>query len=130
MPGSRAPPERGSTVAPARARCRRPRRFRRGVDGHGFIESTNQTFSEGEPMATTPLQQLAEHGQSVWIDFLSRTFIHDGDLAGLIREGVVGATSNPTIFQGAIAEGDAYDDQIRELVGAGTSEPKDIFLEL
>jgi transaldolase len=81
-------------------------------------------------MATTPLKELAEHGQSVWIDFLSRRFVKDGDLAGLVRDGVVGVTSNPTIFQGAIAEGDAYDDQIRELVDAGTTEPKDIFLEL
>jgi transaldolase len=81
-------------------------------------------------MATTPLQQLAEHGQSVWIDFLSRRFVNDGDLAGLVRDGVVGVTSNPTIFQGAIAEGDAYDDQIRDLVGEGTTEPKEIFLEL
>jgi transaldolase len=81
-------------------------------------------------MATTPLQQLAEHGQSVWIDYLSRKFVKEGDLAGLIRDGVVGVTSNPTIFQGAIAEGDAYDDQIRELVEAGTTEPKEIFLQL
>src|SRR3954452_7694668 len=81
-------------------------------------------------MGTTPLQQLAEHGQAVWIDYLSRPFVKDGDLEGLIREGIVGATSNPTIFQGAIAEGDAYDDQIRELLDAGTSEPKHIFLEL
>jgi transaldolase len=81
-------------------------------------------------MGTTPLQQLAQRGQAVWIDYLSRTFVKDGDLEGLIRQGVVGATSNPTIFQGAIAEGDAYDDQIRELVDAGTTEPKDIFLEL
>jgi transaldolase len=79
-------------------------------------------------MATTPLQQLHELGQSVWIDYLSRTFVHGGDLTGLIDKGVVGATSNPTIFQGAIAEGDAYDDQIRELVSAGTTEPKDIFI--
>jgi transaldolase len=77
----------------------------------------------------TPLQQLAEHGQSVWIDFLSRNFINDGDLAGLVRDGVVGVTSNPTIFQGAIAEGDAYDDQIREL-SATESEPKEIFIAL
>ena len=63
----------------------------------------------------TPLKQLGEQGQSVWIDFLSRRFVHDGDLAGLVGDGVVGVTSNPTIFQGAIAEGDAYDDQIREL---------------
>ena len=77
----------------------------------------------------SPLKQLAEHGQSVWIDFLSRRFVQDGDLAGLVRDGVVGVTSNPTIFQGAIAEGDAYDDQIRE-VSATESEPKEIFLAL
>ncbi|WP_028059231.1 transaldolase [Candidatus Solirubrobacter pratensis] len=63
----------------------------------------------------TPLQQLGEHGTSVWIDYLSRRFVKDGDLAGLVDKGVVGVTSNPTIFQGAIASGDAYDDQIREL---------------
>jgi transaldolase len=77
----------------------------------------------------TPLKQLAEHGQSVWIDYLSRNFINDGDLAGLVSEGVVGVTSNPTIFQGAIAEGDAYDDQIKQ-VSATESEPKEIFLAL
>jgi transaldolase len=81
-------------------------------------------------MATTPLQQLAERGQSVWLDFLSRKFIHEGDLEALSREGVVGVTSNPTIFQSAIASGDAYDDQIRELVSGGVTEPKEIFLEL
>jgi len=81
-------------------------------------------------MAKTPLQELADHGQSVWIDFLSRRFVQDGDLAGLVEQGVVGVTSNPTIFQGAIAEGDAYDDQIREIVGSGESEPKEIFLRL
>ena len=58
-------------------------------------------------MAKTPLQELADHGQSVWIDYLSRPFVQDGDLAGLVEQGVVGVTSNPTIFQGAIAEGDA-----------------------
>jgi transaldolase len=77
----------------------------------------------------TPLKQLAEHGQSVWIDYLSRTLVHGGGLAGLVRDGVVGVTSNPTIFQGAIAEGDAYDDQIREL-SASESDPKEIFLGL
>jgi transaldolase len=77
----------------------------------------------------TPLKQLAEHGQSVWIDYLSRKLVHDGDLAGLVRDGVVGVTSNPTIFQSAIAEGNAYDDQIREL-SATESDPKEIFLAL
>jgi transaldolase len=66
----------------------------------------------------------------VWIDYLSRPFVLDGDLAGLVEDGVVGVTSNPTIFQGAIAEGDAYDDQIREIVAGGQSDPKEIFIAL
>jgi transaldolase len=77
----------------------------------------------------TPLQQLAEAGQSVWIDYLSRKFVHEGDLAALVDEGVVGVTSNPTIFQAAIAEGDAYDEQIKA-VTERESEPKEIFLAL
>src|SRR3954471_857228 len=75
---------------------------------------------------STPLQQLAEHDQSVWIDYLSRRFVKDGDLKGLVGQGVVGVTSNPTIFQSAIAEGDAYDDQIREL-SADHQDAKEIF---
>src|SRR4051812_47589103 len=78
---------------------------------------------------TTPLQQLAERGQSVWIDYLSRKFVKEGDLKGLVEQGVVGVTSNPTIFQAAIAEGDAYDDQIREL-SAELDDPKEIFWRL
>jgi transaldolase len=80
-------------------------------------------------MPDTPLKQLAAHGQSVWIDYLSRPFVRDGDLAGLVRDGVVGVTSNPTIFQGAIAEGDAYDEQLREVVGS-ERDPKEVFLAL
>jgi transaldolase len=80
-------------------------------------------------MAPTPLQQLDEHGQSVWVDFLSRPFIEDGELAGLVDDGVHGVTSNPTIFQGAIAEGDAYDEQLREVLEK-EREPKEIFLAL
>jgi transaldolase len=77
----------------------------------------------------TPLHQLAEHGQSVWIDFLSRKFLQEGGLADLIEKGVVGVTSNPTIFQKAIADGNAYDEQIKQ-VAAEESEPKEIFLAL
>ena len=77
----------------------------------------------------TPLKQLADEGQSVWSDYLSRKFVQDGDLAALVDKGVVGVTSNPTIFQAAIAEGDAYDEQIKELT-ATESEPKEIFIAL
>ena len=80
-------------------------------------------------MPDTPLQQLSDNGQSVWIDFLSRPFVEDGDLAGLIDQGIKGVTSNPTIFQAAIAEGDSYDEQLREILKDET-EPKEVFLKL
>jgi transaldolase len=78
---------------------------------------------------TTPLQKLAEQGQSPWIDYISRRFVRDGDLAGLVNDGIVGITSNPTIFQGAIADGDAYDDQLREVMRSET-DPKEVFFAL
>jgi transaldolase len=78
---------------------------------------------------TTPLKQLAEHGQSPWIDYISRPFVRDGDLEGLVEDGIVGITSNPTIFQGAIADGDSYDDQLREVLKQ-EQDPKEVFLAL
>jgi transaldolase len=80
-------------------------------------------------MPDTPLTRLAAHRQSVWIDYLSRRFVDDGELAALVDQGVVGVTSNPTIFQGAIAEGDAYDEQLREVLKTET-DPKEVFLAL
>ncbi|HEY2537714.1 MAG TPA: transaldolase [Solirubrobacteraceae bacterium] len=66
--------------------------------------------------AEKPLQELSELGQSVWIDSLSRASIRGGHLQSLIDDfSVVGATSNPTIFQTAMSEGEAYDEQLREL---------------
>ena len=55
-------------------------------------------------MPETPLTQLSARGQSVWIDFLSRTFVQDGDLEALAREGVNGVTSNP-VRAGALVRG-------------------------
>jgi transaldolase len=70
----------------------------------------------------TPLHRLSALGQSVWIDSLSREWIRGGHLQSLIDEDeVVGATSNPTIFQKAMSTGDAYDGQLRTL--KGTDEP-------
>jgi transaldolase len=78
----------------------------------------------------TPLQQLSDHGQSVWIDYLSRDLIQSGELERMMREdAVVGVTSNPTIFQKAISQGSAYDDQLRELLEA-VDDPKEIFIQL
>jgi transaldolase len=81
-------------------------------------------------MGTSRLHRLADHGQSVWIDFLSRDLLRSGDLERRMREdAVVGVTSNPTIFQKAISAGNAYDEQLREVLHEET-DPKAIFLRL
>jgi transaldolase len=65
------------------------------------------------------IQQFADLGQAVWLDFISRDLLRGGQLRALINEGVTGMTSNPSIFQKSIAEGGAYDDQLRELAKDG-----------
>jgi transaldolase len=82
-------------------------------------------------MPESKLHELSAAGVSVWIDTISRKMIHEGELERLMREdAVVGVTSNPTIFQKAIAEGDAYDEQIRELLEQGETDAKEIFTQL
>ncbi len=81
-------------------------------------------------MAKSRLHELSEQGQSVWIDSVSRTWLRDGTLARLMDEdAVVGVTSNPTIFQKALAEGNAYDNQLREVLRE-EDDPKEIFFRL
>jgi transaldolase len=81
-------------------------------------------------MADSNLHKLSKRGQSVWIDSLSRTMLEGGELARLMKEdAVVGVTTNPTIFQKAISAGDAYDEQLSELVAKET-DPKEVFLQL
>ena len=75
------------------------------------------------------LQKLQQIGQSVWIDSLSRDDIEDGNLQRMIDDGVVGVTSNPTIFQKALAESSLYDDQLQE-VADREDDPKEVFWEL
>jgi transaldolase len=81
-------------------------------------------------MAESRLHQLAELGQSPWIDYLSRKMVREGELERLIREDAIrGVTSNPTIFQKAISSGNAYDEQLRELARE-QDDPKELFIEL
>jgi transaldolase len=81
-------------------------------------------------MAKSRLHGLAELGQSVWIDSLSRGWLKSGDLARWMDEdALTGVTSNPTIFQKAMSEGDWYDDQLREVL-AEENDLKEIFLQL
>jgi transaldolase len=59
------------------------------------------------------LQQLHDAGQSIWLDFIDRSLLRSGELARRIdRESLTGMTSNPTIFEKALAEGSAYDAQL------------------
>ena len=68
------------------------------------------------------LRDLSEEGVSVWLDDISRERLRTGDLTELMStHHVVGVTSNPTIFDKALAEGDAYDEQVRELAVRGVS---------
>lgn len=70
----------------------------------------------------TKLHDLyTEQGQSVWIDYIRRQFILDGGLQAAVDEGVRGVTSNPAIFEKAIAHSDDYDEQIQALVAEGKS---------
>jgi transaldolase len=81
-------------------------------------------------MAKSRLHELSERGQSVWIDYLSRDLLRSGELKRMTEtDAVVGVTSNPTIFDKAISQGDAYDEQLRGLV-EGEDDPKEIFVAL
>ncbi|MGI8484743.1 MAG: transaldolase [Thermomicrobiales bacterium] len=73
-------------------------------------------------MASNTIKDLVSEGQSVWQDDISRDMIQSGKLKERIEEvGIRGVTSNPTIFQKAISGSDAYDDEIRSMLGEGKS---------
>ena len=80
-------------------------------------------------MTESRLHKLSARGQSVWIDYLSRDLLESGELKRMMEEdAVVGVTSNPTIFQKAISQGNAYDEQIKEL--EHEDDAKEVFLHL
>jgi len=77
---------------------------------------------------TTPTEALSAVGVSIWLDDLSRDRIQSGGLEKLIAEkNVVGVTTNPTIFAGALAKGTTYDEQVSTLAKAGTSVTDAVF---
>ena len=81
-------------------------------------------------MSENPLRGLHQQGQSVWLDYLSRDLIQSGKLASLVADdGIRGITSNPTIFQSAIASSEVYDQEIRDFATKGFL-PAQIFEEL
>ncbi|PCI39520.1 MAG: transaldolase, partial [Elusimicrobia bacterium] len=80
---------------------------------------------------SNPLKELAQFGQSPWMDFISRPMLQSGDLAKLIEEdGVKGVTSNPSIFDKAISSGSDYDEGIQGALDAGITDPEAVFERL
>ena len=73
-------------------------------------------------MATNPLRELHAAGQSIWLDYLDRTMLHDGELQRrIVSDALTGMTSNPTIFEKALAQGTSYDAQLRAAAGDRTA---------
>lgn len=75
------------------------------------------------------LAALAEHGQSIWLDYIDRALLADGGLAALIDTGITGVTTNPSIFHKAITSGDRYDDDIRAFVKSRPTADAEALLE-
>jgi transaldolase/glucose-6-phosphate isomerase len=78
-----------------------------------------------------PLKELTEHGQSPWLDFVSRDLLKSGMLGRMIADdGLRGVTSNPSIFEKAIGHGDDYDEMIRAAEASGDLDPAALFEDL
>ena len=75
-----------------------------------------------------PFERLHELGQSVWLDYIRRDLLVNGDLARLVADGVRGVTSNPSIFEKAIAGSSDYDADLVSLLDADRhAEPATLF---
>src|SRR3990172_9077621 len=72
-------------------------------------------------MTTNRVRELAKLGQSIWYDNISRKLLTSGRLHDLVDDGLLGMTSNPTIFEKAIAGSGDYDGDMRRLVADGAS---------
>ena len=74
------------------------------------------------------LKELSEAGVSIWLDDLSRERLASGNLADLIKnDHIVGVTTNPSIFAAALADGERYDEQVRQLAAEGADVDKTVF---
>jgi len=80
---------------------------------------------------TNPMLALSDAGQSVWLDYLHRRILESGELQALIdRDGLKGMTSNPSIFEKAIGESDAYDAAIRAVLANSDLPPEGLYERL
>src|SRR5262249_47628446 len=109
------------------ARSLRCLRARRSCHGRAGLHRRARRAARHEAALVTareaagnPLLELQRLGQSPWHDNIHRGLLEDGSLARMVRDGdITGLTSNPTIFEQAMAAGSAYDDSLTALVTAG-----------
>src|SRR3989338_741518 len=80
-------------------------------------------------MPKTTIQQLSEFGQSIWLDYISKPLMKSGKLQRLIDQGLLGMTSNPSIFNDSIGNMPDYDEAISQL-GESGKMPFEIYDEL
>jgi transaldolase len=84
--------------------------------------------NEEAHIVSNALHDLAANGVSIWLDDLSRELLESGDLDALINDrGVVGVTTNPTIFANALSKGDRYETQVKSLVAKGADTETAVF---
>ena len=80
------------------------------------------------PLAT---EQLIQHGQSVWLDYIRRGLLRSGEVDRMVAEGwITGMTSNPTIFDKAISESGDYEEALQAIIRMGEADPYDAFVAL
>ncbi len=77
-----------------------------------------------------PIRDVQKFGQSVWYDNIRRGLITSGELVAMIDDGVVGITSNPAIFEKALAGSADYDPALKALVGKGVKDAQQLFEQL
>jgi len=94
-----------------------------------FVKSS--ASSQDATVSANPLRELTRLGQSIWLDYIRRDLISTGELARLIREdGLSGMTSNPAIFEKAIAESQEYREALRELSRKPGLDAKGIYEQI
>src|SRR5919206_69451 len=83
---------------------------------------TGRRTQQDDQPAPLAMRALLDLGQSVWLDYLRRGMTRSGELAAMVAAGLRGMTSNPTIFEHAIAGSTDYDDALTELGGSHTTD--------
>src|SRR5712671_3565167 len=90
--------------------------------------ASSSPVKELPAMADNPLKALTAAGQAIWLDYLHQDILSSGELKRLIADdGLTGLTSNPSIFEKAIGDGEAYDARIAKFAAAGRTDPKDLY---